>query len=46
MSPFTIVVVLFLTILFAVLSFIPVLFGNPDMDSFEPNQQIKPKTAH
>jgi hypothetical protein len=40
MSPFTIIVVLFLTVLFIVLSVIPLLPGQPDMDS----SHLSPKT--
>ena len=46
MSPFAIAVILILTILFALLSLAPVLFGSSDMDSFDPTSKPKTKAAH
>ena len=46
MSPFTIVVVLILTVLFIVLSVIPLLPGQPDMDSSHRAPGAKKKVAH
>jgi hypothetical protein len=46
MSPFTIVVVLFLTVLFIVLSVIPLLPGQSDMDSSDRTPRARTKTSH
>jgi len=47
MSPFTIAVVLILTVLFIVLSVIPLLPGKPDMDSSHHSPGAKKtKAAH
>jgi hypothetical protein len=46
MSPFTVVVILLLTVLFIVLSLIPFMSGDQDMDSFEHPVQPQAKTAH
>ncbi len=46
MSPFTIVVVLILTVLFIVLSIIPLLPGQPDKDSSRRSSGAKTKAAH
>ncbi len=46
MSPFVIVVVLILTVLFIVLSVIPLLPGQPDMDSSHRSPGAKKKAAH
>ena len=43
MSPFVIAVILILTVLFAVLSLAPVLFGSADVESFDPTPQAKTK---
>jgi len=46
MSPFTIVVVLFLTVLFIILSIIPLLPGQSDLDSSHTSTGAKKKVAH
>jgi hypothetical protein len=46
MSPFTIVVILILTVLFIVLSVIPLLPGQSDMDSSQRSSGAKTKTTH
>ncbi len=46
MSPFVSVVVLILTVLFIVLSVIPLLPGPPDMDSPRRSPATKKKAAH
>jgi hypothetical protein len=47
MSPFTIVVVLILTVLFIVLSIIPLLPARPDMDSSHHSPGVeKTKAIH
>ncbi len=46
MSPFPIVVVLILTVLFIVLSVIPLLPGQSDMDSSRRSPGAKTKAAH
>jgi hypothetical protein len=46
MSPFSIAVVLILTILFIVMSIIPLLPGQTDMDSSKHTQKVKTKGAH
>jgi hypothetical protein len=46
MSPFAIAVILILTVLFALLSLTPVLFGPSDVDSFDPSPKSKTKAAH
>ena len=46
MSPFVSVVVLILTVLFIVLSVIPLLPGPPDMDSPHRSPGAKKKAAH
>jgi hypothetical protein len=46
MSPFAIVVVLFLTVLFIVLSVIPLLPGQPDKDASRCSPNAKTKAAH
>jgi hypothetical protein len=45
MSPFAVVAVLLLTLLFVLLSTVDILFGQSDMDSFDPPPQVKTKTA-
>ncbi len=46
MSPFPIVVVLILSVLFIVLSIIPLLPGQPDMDSSRRSSGSKTKAVH
>ena len=46
MSPFAIAVVLILTILFIVISIIPLLPGQVDLDSSKHSQRVKTKGAH
>jgi hypothetical protein len=46
MSPFPIVVVLILTVLFIILSVIPLLPGQPDLDSSHRSPGAKKKAAH
>jgi hypothetical protein len=46
MSPFAIAVILILTVLFALLSLTPVLFGQSDVDTFDPSPKAKTKAAH
>jgi hypothetical protein len=46
MSPFAVVVIFILAILFAVLSLVPFLSGPADMESFEAPQKTKPNAAH
>jgi hypothetical protein len=46
MSPFTIIVILILTILFIVLSVIPLLPGQSDLESFRRSPTAKTKTSH
>lgn len=46
MSPFAIVVVLILTALFIVLSVIPLLPGQSDMDSSSRSRRAEKKHAH
>jgi hypothetical protein len=46
MSPFEIVVVLFLTVLFIVMSVIPLLNGKTDLDSSRQSPGVKTKPAH
>jgi hypothetical protein len=46
MSPFEIVVVLFLTVLFIVLSVIPLMNGKSDTDSSRHSSGAKTKPAH
>jgi hypothetical protein len=46
MSPFTVVVVLFLSALFIVLSAIPLLPSHPDMDTSHRSPGAKKKAAH
>ncbi len=45
MSPYTVIVVLILTILFGLLSLVPFLAGPKDVDSFDPSS-TKPRAAH
>jgi hypothetical protein len=45
MSPFSVVAVLLLTLLFVLLGTINLVFGGPDADSFEKAAQAKTKTA-
>ncbi len=46
MSPFTITVVLILTLLFVILSIIPLLPGQTDIDSPRRSPRTKTKTSH
>ena len=46
MSPFAVAVVLILTILFIVMSIIPLLPGQADLDSSKRSQRVKTKSAH
>ncbi len=46
MSPFTIIVVFILTLLFAVLSITPILPGKTDMDSSQRSPRTKTKSSH
>jgi hypothetical protein len=46
MSPFTIVIIVILSILFALLSLIPVLTGFKDMDPFDQTSNPKTRAAH
>jgi len=46
MSPFAVAVVLILTILFIVMSIIPLLLGQADLDSSKRSQRVKTKSAH
>jgi hypothetical protein len=46
MSPFTIIVILILTILFIVLSVIPLLPGQSDLESSRRSPTAKTKTSH
>ncbi len=46
MSPFVIVVILFLSILFALLSFTPVLTGFKDKDPFDHTSNPKTRAVH
>ena len=46
MSPFEIVVVLLLTVLFIILSVIPLLNGKSDLDSSQHSRGAKTKPAH
>ena len=46
MSPYAIVVVLILTVLFFVLSLVPVVTEESDVDSFDSRPKTQPKTAH
>jgi len=46
MSPFAIVVILFLSILFALLSMTPVLMGSKDKDLFDQTSNPNTRTAH
>ena len=46
MSPFAIVVVFILAVLFIVLSIIPLLPGQPDVDSNPHPRRAKTKAAH
>ena len=45
MSPFTIAVILLLTVLFALLSLTPVITGSKDGDSFDRSSNPKTKGA-
>jgi hypothetical protein len=45
MSPFAVVAVLLLTVLFVLLAMVNVVFGRVDFDSFEKPAQAKTKTA-
>jgi|WetSurMetagenome_2_1015567.scaffolds.fasta_scaffold44769_1 hypothetical protein len=46
MSPFAVAVILILTILFALLSLVPVISGQSDMDALDNTYMPKTKTAH
>ena len=46
MSPFAIVVILFLSILFALLSMTPFLMGSKDKDPFDQTSNPNTRTAH
>ena len=46
MSPFALAVIFILTVLFALLSLTPVLFGPQNVDSFDPCSKPKTKAAH
>ncbi len=46
MSPFAVTVIFILTVLFALLSLAPLLFGSADMDFFDPSAKSKTKPAH
>jgi hypothetical protein len=46
MSPFTVAVVLILTVLFIVISAIPLVSGIADMDSSHQSPKSKTKAAH
>jgi hypothetical protein len=46
MSPFAVVIILVLTVLFALLSFVPFLSNPRDVDSLDTPTTPRPKTAH
>ena len=46
MSPFTIIVILILTVLFIILSVIPLLPGQADVESSRRSPTAKAKTSH
>ncbi len=46
MSPFAVAVIFILTVLFGLLSLIPILPGSKDMDTFDNPTQPRVKGAH